>query len=99
MSTAGSSSSAAQIVRMSLRPPTRFSPGGDLELWLTHFEMHAKHTNIPEEQWTCELLLLLEDEPFEQQLLPLQIMKLSYNVYGLNRLRKEINRSGRLKCL
>lgn len=50
MSTTGSSSSAAQVVRMSLRPPTRFSPGGDLELWLTRFEMYAKQTNIPEEQ-------------------------------------------------
>ena len=65
MSTTGSSSSAAQVVRMSLCPPTHYSPGGDSELWLTCFEMYAKQTSIPEEQWTCELLPLLEDEHTE----------------------------------
>lgn len=65
LSTSGSSSSASatpQIVRMSLRPPAQFSPGDDLELWLTRFEMYVKQT--AKEQWTGELLPLLDDEPF-----------------------------------
>ena len=59
----GSAPAAQQVVRMSLRPPARFSPGSDLELWLRRFEMYVKQTKIPEEQWTGELLPLL-DEPF-----------------------------------
>ena len=58
------SAPAAQQVRMSLRPPARFSPGCDLELWLRQFEMYIKQAKIPEEQWTGELLPLLDDEPF-----------------------------------
>ena len=49
---------------MSLRPPSRFSPGGDLDLWLKRFEMYVKQTKIAEDQWTGELLPLLDDEPF-----------------------------------
>lgn len=52
--------------------------------------MYAKRTNIPE-QWTCELLPPLDDEPSKQSLkdwLLLQIIKLLYNVYELNTLRK-----------
>ena len=59
----GSAPAAQQVVRMSLRP-ARFSPGCDLELWLKWFEMYIKQARIPEEQWTGELLPLLNDEPF-----------------------------------
>ena len=61
---ATASSGSVQVVRMSLRPPSRFSPGSDLDLWLKRFEMYVKQAKISEEQWTCELLPLLDDEPF-----------------------------------
>ena len=59
--TATTSSSSAQV-RMSLRP--RFSPGSDLDLWLKRFEMYVEQNKIAEDQWTGELLPLLDDEPF-----------------------------------
>ena len=60
----GTAPTAQPIVRMSLRPPARFSPGSDLDLWLKRFEKYVEQTKIPQEQWTGELLPLLEDEPF-----------------------------------
>ena len=53
-----------RLVRMSLRPPPRFTAKGDLDLWLKRFEMYARQANIPVDQWVKELLSLLEDEPF-----------------------------------
>ena len=50
---------------MSLRPPSRFASGGDFELWLKHFKLYAKRAAFPKEQWTNELVPLLEDEPFQ----------------------------------
>ena len=58
------SPAVAQVVRMSLRPPPRFTPGADLDLWITRFEMYLKQAKIAEEQWTAELLPMLDDEPF-----------------------------------
>ena len=55
---------SAQVVRMSLHPPPCFPPGGDLDLWLKRFKMYVKHPKIAQEQWTSELLPLLDDEPF-----------------------------------
>ena len=60
----GPAPAAQQVVRMSLRPPVRFSPGSDFEIWFTRFEMYVKQAKIPEEQWTGELLPLLDDGPF-----------------------------------
>ena len=51
-------------MRMSQRPPMRFSSGADLELWLKRFELYARQTSIPDAQWSRELISLLEDEPF-----------------------------------
>ena len=53
-------------VRMStcMRPPSRFASGGDFELWLKRFALYAKRAAFPREQWTRELVPLLEDEPF-----------------------------------
>ncbi len=58
-------------VRMSMRPPARFSAGADLELrltrfelWLTRFELYARGAAIPEAEWKTEHLPLLDDEPF-----------------------------------
>ena len=53
-----------ETMRMSQRPPTRFSSGADLELWLKRFELYAKQTSIPDAQRSKELISLLEDEPF-----------------------------------
>ena len=64
--TATTSSASAQVIRMSLHPPSRFSPGGDLDLWLKRFEKYLKQTKIAEDRWTSELLPLLDDEPFRK---------------------------------
>ena len=53
-----------QVVRMSRRPPPRFSEKTDLPLWLMRFELYVRQVKIPEDQWTCELVSLLEDAPF-----------------------------------
>ena len=37
---------------------------GDFGLWLKRFELYAKRAALPKEQWTRELVPLLEDEPF-----------------------------------
>ena len=57
-------SGQAQVVRMSLRPPSRFSAGTDLVLWRKRFELYARQARIAEDQWTGEVLSLLDDEPF-----------------------------------
>ena len=59
----GAAPAAQPIVKMSLRP-ARFSPESDLDLWLKRFEKYVKQIKIPKEQWTGELLPLLDDEPF-----------------------------------
>ena len=66
MNTEGSAGGpvVAQVVRMSLRPPPRFAPGTDLDLWITRFEMYLKQANTAEDQWTVKLLPMLDDEPF-----------------------------------
>ena len=53
-----------QTVRMSLRPPSRFTGGTDLILWLKRFEMYVHKVKVDESQWTSELLPLLDDGPF-----------------------------------
>ena len=47
-----------QTVRMSLRPPSRFTGGTDLILWLKRFEMYVRKVKVDESQWTSELLPL-----------------------------------------
>ena len=54
----------AALLRMSQRPPPRFSVGTDLILWLFRFELYVRLAKIPKEQVTGELLSLLDDEPF-----------------------------------
>ena len=51
-------------VRSSLRPPARFTPGTDLELWIKRFELYVRRIGVAKEQWTVELLPLLDDAPF-----------------------------------
>ena len=52
------------MVRMSLRPPSRYSRGTDLVLWLKRFEMYVRKAQVDESQWTGEPLPLLDDGPF-----------------------------------
>ena len=52
------------LLRMSQRPPPRFSTGTDLVLWLSRFELYVRLAKIPEDQVTGELLSLLDDGPF-----------------------------------
>ena len=47
-----------------MRPRARYSAGADIELWLTRFELYVRELGIAQNQWTRELLPLLEDEPF-----------------------------------
>ena len=54
----------ATLLRMSQRPPPRFSAGTDLVLWLSRFELYVRLAKIPEDQVTGELLSLLDDGPF-----------------------------------
>ena len=54
----------ATLLRMSQRPPPRFSTGTDLVLWLSRFELYVRLAKIPEDQVTGELLSLLDDGPF-----------------------------------
>ncbi|KAL5503557.1 hypothetical protein EMCRGX_G010522 [Ephydatia muelleri] len=48
-------SGQAQVVRMSLRPPSRFSAGADLVLWRKRFELYARQAKIAEDQWTARI--------------------------------------------
>ena len=54
----------ATLLRMSQRPPPRFSVGTDLTLWLSRIELYVRLAKIPKEQVAGELLSLLDDEPF-----------------------------------
>ena len=54
----------ATLLRMSQRPPPRFSAGTDLVLWLSRFELYVRLAKIPQDQVTGELLSLLDDGPF-----------------------------------
>ena len=62
--TSGSNPIQARAVRISVRPPARFSATSDLALWLRRFELYAQQARIPTKQWVAELLSLLDYEPF-----------------------------------
>ena len=62
--TSGANPLQVGAVRMSMRPPARFSATSDLALWLRRFELYAHQARISTEQWVAELLSLLDDEPF-----------------------------------
>ena len=53
-----------RAVRMSLRPPARFTEKADFALWIKRFERYVLEAKISDEERTSELLPLLEDEPF-----------------------------------
>ena len=53
-----------RFVRVSLRPPPRYTASSDLELWLKRFELYVRQTGLHEDQWAAELLPLLDDTAF-----------------------------------
>ena len=60
----GARSCTPRAVRMSLRPPARFTEKADFALWIRRFERYVLEAKIPDEKRTSELFPLLEDEPF-----------------------------------
>ena len=62
--TAAAPTAPTAPVRMSVRPPPKFSASADLQLWLLRFELYVREANISAAQRVKELLPLLEDEPF-----------------------------------
>ena len=56
--TSGANAIQARAVKMSVKPPARFSVTSDLALWLRRFELNAQQVRIPTEQRVAELLSL-----------------------------------------
>ena len=54
---------AAITVRMSVRPPAKFTEKTDWSLWISRFERYVKEVKVPDSERVKELLPLLEDEP------------------------------------
>jgi hypothetical protein len=54
----------SMVVRMSARPPPRFTVNSDFNLWWLRFKLYVQQNKIPDAEWVKELLPLLEDEPF-----------------------------------
>eukprot|EP00731_Ephydatia_muelleri_P035359 Em0116g11a len=54
---------AALTVRMSVRPPAKFTEKTDWSLWISRFERYVKEARVPDSERVKELLPLLEDEP------------------------------------
>ena len=72
---------AAITVRMSVRPPAKFTEKTDWSLWISRFERYVKEAKVPDSERVKELLPLLEDEPLR---LVVQY-GLSESVHGLCR--------------
>ena len=51
-------------VRVSARPPPRFSEDGDFVLWVQLFELYLEEAEIPPAKRVRELVSLLDDRPF-----------------------------------
>ena len=54
----------ARLVRVSARPPSKFSVAGDFSLCIQRFEIYLAEAEIPAEKRAKELLSCLDDEPF-----------------------------------
>ena len=53
-----------RVVRVSARPPSKFSATADFALWIQRFEIYLSEAEIPLEKRARELLSLLDDGPF-----------------------------------
>ena len=60
----GEHAEPTRFVRVSRRPPPRYTASSDLELWLKRFELYVRQIGLPEDQWAAELLPLLDDTAF-----------------------------------
>ena len=56
--------SDTRVVRVSARPPSKFSAAADFMLWIQRFEIYLAEAEIPAAKRARELLSLLEDGPF-----------------------------------
>ncbi len=57
---------ADKIIRVSARPPPRFTSSTDFTLWMKRFQLYCEEAQISKERLARELVSLLEDEPFCQ---------------------------------
>ena len=55
---------ASATVRVSARPPAKFSSTSDFTLWIQRFELYLSEANVPAGKRARELVSLLDDEPF-----------------------------------
>ena len=53
-----------RVVRVSARPPPKFSATADFALWIQRFEIYLSEAEIPAEKRAQELVSLLDDGPF-----------------------------------
>ena len=51
-------------VRVSARPPPRFSEDGYFVLWVQRFELYLEEAKVPPAKRVRELVSLLDDRPF-----------------------------------
>ena len=56
--------SELRVVRVSARPPPKFSAASDFNLWVRRFELYLTEAEIPADKRAREMLSLLEDAPF-----------------------------------
>ena len=54
----------SRVVRVSARPPQKFSATADFSLWIQHFEIYLSEAEIPARKQAHELVSLLDDGPF-----------------------------------
>ena len=55
---------AERVVRVSARPPQKFSASNDFALWLKRFNLYLEEAEVPREKRAKELLSLLDDTAF-----------------------------------
>ena len=55
---------AERVVRVSARPPQKFSASDDFALWLKRFNLYLEEAEVPREKRAKELLSLLDDTAF-----------------------------------
>ena len=55
---------AERVVRVSARPPQKFSTSDDFALWLKRFNLYLEEAEVPREKRAKELLSLLDDTAF-----------------------------------
>ena len=54
----------SRVVRVSARPPQKFSATADFSLWIQRFEIYLSEAEIPARKRARELVSLLDDGPF-----------------------------------